>query len=391
MHRSPRFGIDARSLNQSEFLDRGIGRVVLETMPRLFRAAPEVQWTVFGPSSLPWPKWRDEWGTKFEVMEMPPLPPLSKSYFWARNLSHVRVMSATSPDAVFFTIHEQAPAWTPFPTLCMVHDLIWEAGRPNGPPSPKEHLKSWNDRTAVRKSSRVLCNSDCTRRDLAARYGVDAARVQTSPLGFDAALFSPDPAPSDVPALDNLPASYFLYVGGFDARKNVSAILEAYTRFCVARPNAESLLIAGAPVARKEFLELVQGVASNRLFNKVFILGHTSNEELAALYRHAKALIFPSDYEGFGLPLLEAMACATPVLTRKNSAIPEVVGDAALFLDEGKELPVSLLEGMLKVSNDPGLRADLAAKSLVRSKIFSWDRFSSGVLSGLFSCIGQDA
>jgi glycosyltransferase involved in cell wall biosynthesis len=208
-------------------------------------------------------------------------------------------------------------------------------------------------RPSVRRAARVLTGSDWTKRDLVERYGVAAEKVVVTPYGVDP-TFGPDG-----PAADGAP--YALFVGGLEPRKNPLAALEA-----VALSDSSLRLIVAGP-ARGRSAELSRAVSRFGLNSRVELRGHVAREELASLYRGASCLVFPSRYEGFGLPVLEAMASGTPVVATTAGSVPEVAGDAAILVDPGDA--AALAGGIERALAD---RERLRAAGLERSRSYTW-------------------
>jgi glycosyltransferase involved in cell wall biosynthesis len=208
-------------------------------------------------------------------------------------------------------------------------------------------------RPSVRRAARVLTGSEWTKRDLVERYGVAPEKIVITPYGVDPS-FGPDG-----PAVDSVP--YALFVGGLEPRKNPVGALEA-----IALVDGDlRLVVAGPEKGRRA--EVVRAAARLGLESRVEVRGHVAHEELAALYRGASCLVFPSRYEGFGLPVLEAMASGTPVVATTASSVPEVAGDAAILVDPGD--PVALAGGIERAIAD---RERLRAAGLQRARSFTW-------------------
>jgi glycosyltransferase involved in cell wall biosynthesis len=205
---------------------------------------------------------------------------------------------------------------------------------------------------SVRRATQVIAVSEWTKSDLVARYGIPAGKVTVTPNGVDPA-FSPDG-----PRRDG--AAYALFVGALQPRKDPVTALEA-----LARVDDLRLVVAGAD--RRSGDEVRAAVARLRLSDRVELLGHVEKDELATLYRGAACLVFPSRYEGFGLPVLEAMACGTPVVATSAGAVPEVAGDAAVLVEAGD--PEALAQGIARALVE---REHLVAAGLERVRGFSW-------------------
>lgn len=226
----------------------------------------------------------------------------------------------------------------------------------------------------------VITTSDASRADLVELAGVDPARVFVVPLAADPRLFSPDPDPGGAAAVRTRlgigAAPYLLLLHAADPRKNGDAAIRACAR--AAREGAvrdgaaraPTLVIAGAPPSEPPLQAALADAA--RAGVRVILAGYVSDEELAVLFGGAVAFLYPSRYEGFGLPLLEAMQRGTPVIAGRVSSIPEVVGDAGLLVDLGD--PDALPDAILRLWSDDALRARLSDRSRRRAATFSWER-----------------
>jgi glycosyltransferase involved in cell wall biosynthesis len=258
-----------------------------------------------------------------------------------------------SPTPVVMTVHDLAP--TRHPELLPHARSRWYWGR----------LVPWT----ARRAHAVLVPSMATKRDVVTLAGVPEARVHVTPWGVpldvDGARGAPTPA--EVRSTYGLPDVYALYVGTIDRRKDYRTLLEALRRL---DPRVH-LVVAGTLIAgRTDFPETVAGLGLDR---RVRALGYVPERELPALYRGAAVFVYPSFHEGFGLPVLEAMACGTPVVTYRTASLPEVAGDAALLLD----LPVTpetLASALTRVMRDEALRRRLTERGLARAATFDWRR-----------------
>ena len=205
---------------------------------------------------------------------------------------------------------------------------------------------------SARRAARVLAISELTKHDLVELYGVDERKVVVTPLAADPA-FTPDG-----PAADGDP--YVLFVGALQPRKEPTTAIEALS---LIGPDAPRIVLAGPDKGGREATE----EAARRLGVRAELRGHVAQDELAALYRGAGCLVFPSRYEGFGLPVLEAMASGTPVVGTTAGAIPEVAGDAAILVEAGN--PAALAGGIERALAD---HERLRAAGLARAARFSW-------------------
>ncbi|HMA35944.1 MAG TPA: glycosyltransferase family 1 protein [Chloroflexia bacterium] len=272
------------------------------------------------------------------------------------------------------------PFVSPAPTVVTVHDLIFLRYPERFPAAKRLYLTAlagWS----VRHARRLIAVSDATRHDLRALLGVPARRVTVVPNGVDLARFYPRP-PDAIAAFrraQGLPARMILYLGTLEPRKNLPALLRAYA---AARPDLDGaqLVIGGGHgwfyeeifrVARE--LGLAEGPGAVRF------AGYVPDAELPMWYNSATAFVYPSEYEGFGLPVLEALACGVPTIAGNRSALPEVVGGAGLLVDprSGAELAAALRA----ILGQPALAARLADAGPRQAARFPWAAAAQGTLA----------
>lgn len=268
---------------------------------------------------------------------------------------------------VYHSPYYLMPYFVPMPTLLTFYDLI-----PLFFPSyvsPRARLLfRFTMRMALRAARHILSISESAARDLAQHFAVDPQRITTTPLAPDP-CFQPQP-PAEIERVRQkyaLPAHFFLYFGINKPHKNLPALINAYAQWRTAA--AYPLVIAGAWDAR--YPESKQAAAQNNLGDAVTFLGPIPDADLPALYAAATAFIFPSRYEGFGLPVLEAMACGTPVACSNTSSLPEVAGDAALLFAPDD---ADALAGALTQLMDKSTRLHLRQRGLQQAARFTWQR-----------------
>ncbi len=228
-----------------------------------------------------------------------------------------------------------------------IHDLAFLRFPDMFLPGHRRRLEFFT-RQAVRRSERLIAVSECTKRDLCELLGADPERVDVVHHGVDHELFRPDGP------VARRERPYILSVGALQPRKNFLTLIRAYRQ--LKRP--VELLIAGQRGWMFEEIEREAG-------NGVVLLGHVSDAELPALYRGAAVVAMPSLYEGFGLPLLEAMACGAPVVASNASCFPEVAGDAAILCG-----PDDWVEALRQALDHPPPRE----RSLKRAAEFAWEK-----------------
>jgi glycosyltransferase involved in cell wall biosynthesis len=280
-----------------------------------------------------------------------PLELRARSQVWRMAVGLPLLLRRLRPALAHF--QHALPSACPCPAVVTVHDLSFE-----GDPSVMGLRDRFVFRTVVprsaRRAARVLAVSERTKRDLIELYDVPEEKIIVTPNGVDPA-FSPDGPRVDEPA-------FGLVVGTLQPRKDPEAAIEA---LALLGNGTLRLVFAGPDKGGRASAE--RAAERNGLVDRVVFRGHVSQDELAALYRGAACLVFPSRYEGFGLPALEAMATGTPVVATTAGALPEVVGDAAILVEDRN--PVALAGGIERALAD---RERLVAAGLERAKRFTW-------------------
>ena len=224
---------------------------------------------------------------------------------------------------------------------------------------------------SARASDAILTVSESSRRDIIDLFGVAAAKVHVVPGATDA-KFRPTSITHDVRAAlrrARIPDRYVLYVAAGRAYKNVDGLIRAYHQLVTRRGIPQSLVITGlAGRASTEINQLVVGLG---LDDRVVFSGFLDDELLPALYSAADAFVFPSFYEGFGLPVIEAMACGVPVAASNRTSIPEAVGDAGLLFDPAST--DQMADAIHRILSDAALRGELVARGAARARQLSWE------------------
>jgi len=272
---------------------------------------------------------------------------------------------------LLFSPLPEAPLGTNCRFVVMVHDLI--PLRFPSPLSPLTYYYRYYLPRILDQAEHILCNSMATARDLGRFFGIAAHKISPILLAYDREHFRP---------LGESTQPYFLYLGRLQPYKNLQRLITAFAALELG-PEYE-LWISGHPDRR--FLNRYQRqVRQLGLSNRVKFLGYVPYSQLPQLLNRAIVLVFPSLWEGFGLPVLEAMACGTPVITSDRGALPEVVGDAALTVNP--YLISGLTQAMGRVATEPQLRSDLRRAGLARAKNFSWEQTAQATLEVLQSFV----
>ncbi len=298
--------------------------------------------------------------------------------------THLRLsweMARQPPDVLFVPAHV-LPFVHPRSSVVTVHDLGYLYYPGTHQLLDRLYL-DLSTRYNARAASRVIAVSRATKDDLVQHCGIEPDKITVVYSGCDETMqpVEDEATVERVKARYGIRGDYLLYVGTLQPRKNLGRLLEAYTMVMkrAKRDETPCLVIAG----RKGWLydHVFQQVERLGLETEVIFPGYVPQNDLPALLSGARLFVFPSLYEGFGLPVLEAMACGTPVLCSNVSSLPEVAGNAALLVDP---LDVeSMAEAMNRLLQDEGLRAQLVERGLRQVRQFSWDRCARETLAVL--------
>lgn len=347
----------------------GIGRYLQQTLNELQRQAPRHRLLLIGSSADAATFGRDVSADVTLVGR--PLCGRAPNLLWHQTALPV-IAARARLDLLFMpAANRRLPLWSPCPTVGTVHDLS------------ALRLPGKYDRThdmyirhvlprLVRRLSRVVTVSESSRRDIAALAGIPSERITVVPNGVDTERMRPTPRAVALRKLAHrIPVDrpYLLYVSRVEhPGKNHVRLIEAFAQMKAAPAVPHRLVLAGPLRERAEIVQAAaeeSGVGADIIFTDFM-----PDEELPALYAAADALIFPSLYEGFGIPLLEAMACATPVAAARTSSLPEVAGEAAVYFDPRD--PADMAAAVRRLLHTPGLRRRMVGAGLARVRHFSW-------------------
>lgn len=260
------------------------------------------------------------------------------------------------------------PFWAPVPVVLTVHDVSY-ALHPEWYPYHIGPARQWFYRRSARSATRIITVSHFSASEIARAYGIAADQIVVAPLGVDP-FFTPADADLPNPLPSPVTPPYVLHVGDIHERRNLTIIIDALVevRRHFGPVAGMSLVLAGVD---RGVVEGLCGLAEAAGVGEAVVpLGAVSEEQLRALYRGATALVYPSVYEGFGLPLIEAMACGTPVIASRNASIPEVTAGAAMLLDPHDVRP--WIDAITRVAHDESARSSLRERGLARAAQCTW-------------------
>ena len=335
-----RVGIDGRAFTSPA---AGVRRYVSELVPALLSIGAPLDVIALGGSGASLP-------AEVQHVSEPWHPPTNLG--WAA-VGLPRAARRAAVDLIHAPAYT-APLYSAVPVVLTIHDVSYER-HPEWYPYRRDRLRRAFYRRSARAASHILTDSEFSRSEIAAAYDIAPDRMTVAPLGAPAGIVAP----------------FLLHVGDLHERRNLSVVvrglIEARRRLETQPP---SLVLAG--VDRGIGDRLAAAAADSGVPDAIVRLGAVSESTLRSLYRGAAALVYPSRYEGFGLPLVEAMASGTPVLASRAASIPEVVGESGMLLDPDDSRRWA--DAIVHVITDPVLRARLRDDGLARAAMFTWER-----------------
>jgi glycosyltransferase involved in cell wall biosynthesis len=354
-----RVAIDARKLH-----DFGIGTYIRNLLRQLARIDPDTEYVLLARQA-------DldvgaQLGPNFRTVLEP-----SPNYSFREQIHVPWVLRRERPD-VYHAPHYILPAGVRCRSVVTIHDcihLMFPQYLPNRAAYAYARASMW---AAARRSDCILTVSEASKRDILHFFNVRPEKIVVVYNAIDD-HFRVTPAEEDVARVREryqLDHKFVLYVGNIKPHKNLVRLIEAFAELRRTGFEEVKLLIIGDEISKLPALR--RAVHSHKLHKHVRFLGYVSDQTLGILYRLASTFAFPSLYEGFGLPPLEAMASGTPVVTSNVSSLPEVAGDAAVLVDPYDV--DSIVDGLRQILSDPTLAAELQRRGLERSREFSWER-----------------
>jgi glycosyltransferase involved in cell wall biosynthesis len=351
--------IDARKLH-----DFGIGTYIRNLLRQLARIDHDTEYVLLcRPGDL---DIAAELGPNFRGVLEP-----SPNYSLREQLHVPWVLRRERPD-VYHAPHYVLPAGVRCRAVVTIHDcihLMFPQYLPNKAAYAYARASMW---AAARRSDCILTVSEASKRDILHFFDVPPEKIVVVYNAIDEHFWE-TPAEEDVARVREryqLDHEFVLYVGNIKPHKNLVRLIEAFAEFRRGGFESVKLLIIGDEISKLPALR--RAVHRHKLHKHVRFLGYLPDRTLAILYRLATVFVFPSLYEGFGLPPLEAMASGTPVVTSNVSSLPEVAGDAAMLVDPYDV--DSIVEGLRRVVTDRALAGELRRRGLERAREFSWAR-----------------
>jgi glycosyltransferase involved in cell wall biosynthesis len=364
MRTNKRIGFDARPVLASY---SGIGQYVRQLFPAMFHIDSTTEWVAFAPTRHMTHLNSLEAMTSLEVKPFEPR--------WFPNL----MGNVNESLDLFHGTNFKAPDYGQKKTVLTIHDLWLDRNPAYSKKLFGQRLSTWKTRRSAIRADKIIAVSQFTKQEIHEVFAIPHENIAVIYHGCSCDMF-PDCTEEtwrDVRRrLGISERPFILFLGGAEPRKNHRVLFEAFAHS--ARLIREfTLVVLGDETVRA--VSLHQTAQALGLSKVLTCLGSLSTADLRVLYSHAEALVFPSFYEGFGIPLLEAMACGTPIITGHNSALPEVAGDAALYVNvrDSEQLGVELE----KLVDDSELQEQLRNKGFDRVKHFTWERAARETLA----------
>lgn len=321
---------------------------------------------------------------------LPPdwFPELADNFHWKiipfpRLWTHCRLSFALwqdKPDVLFVPAHV-LPLYTPPKTVITIHDLAYEVF-PEAYSGFARWYNRWSDTRATKVATKIITPSQSTRQDLINFFQVPTSKIVTIPLAVDSLPAKRQPIPPTIKKI----GPFFLMVGRLETRKNTAHAIAAFAKLKEKYPTLpHKLVLVGKPGFGYETIRQTIDNLPDKIKKEVIEVGYASNDELGAYREAATAFIYPSLYEGFGLPLLEAMAAGLPIIAGDSSSIPEVVDDAAILVN-----PLSideLVSAMQTLATSELSRKQIANRGKERVKNFAWEKTAEATLKVLEEAI----
>jgi len=357
----------------------GIGWFTYETLRRMTQSHPEIQFhfffdRAFDPSFI------------FSDNIIPHVipPPARHPWLWYAWFEWSLPYMLNKVKADLFLSHDgHMSLSTKVPTHLVIHDLAFEHYPQFVGKNAAHYYRKYTPQFA-RAAKSIATVSEYSKQDISNLYQIDAHKIDVVYNGVNESYKALDDASKQlVKAKYSNACDYFLYVGSIHPRKNVKHLFLAFDQFKKKQNCPVKLLIAGRKAWMFQDIEATYEAMEFK--QDVIFLGHLLPDELAKVIASAHTLLYPSVFEGFGIPIIEAMNCDVPVITSNTSSMPEVAGDAGILIDPNK--PEEIADAMLKMYADSSFRMSLIEKGRIQRQQFSWDKTAMKLWSSVERCL----
>ena len=360
-----KIGIDARPLRCGTTRMRGIGRYLLNQLRAMLTLAPDCEFTLYGNDAI----WHQDYFSSFLSFKNIHYSAFHPSFWKDLDLFHLTDPLPLIPGTPLLPYPSED-----LPLIATIYDLIPLAFR-EAYLDPNPQMKREYDEKLVFLQEHCqifLAISNFVAEDAQSRLQLEANRIVPVLGGLDP-VFQTPLLPEDISAIRqkyDLHEPYFIYSGGTDFRKNLITLIVAFAK-AVRDFGLDYSLVFTGELNEKFLRNTTERLRCEDILPRMKTLGYVSDDELKCLYHESTAMVFPSLYEGFGLPALESMACGSPVIAARRGSLPEIVGDAGLLIEP--ENPTQIAEAMKTLAEDANFRERLIKKGTERAKRYQWE------------------
>lgn len=357
----------------------GLRRVAIKTLLAMVKQRPDHEYIVCSNSiqdQLNHPR------ISQELLKVPPfLPQVLWDQFLFPHLAIPLAVKRLQPDVIFHT-NNMISYWQIVPSVVFIHDMT-----PFIVPESFRYVHAVYQqryfRFAAKNASKILTNSEHSKKDLCRIFKIPESKVTIVPLAGEIKDQVDMERVSKICLQERFGITdpFILYVGAIHPRKNVKRLIQAYSKLKTTQNIPHKLVLAGSLLWMAE--KALQSIEFQQVKSHLIFTGQVTDAELVALYSQCDAFVYPSVYEGFGLPVLEAMSLHAPVITSNTSSLPEVAGNAAVLVNPLEVEDIA--QGMWKVLEHPDFADELRRKGEQRAKMFSWEKTGAKVLEVLAS------
>lgn len=287
---------------------------------------------------------------------------LPEARLWSQ-LTLSKELRRNEPDVLFVPSHV-IPLLSKVKSVVTIHDLAYRFFPQSYSNFDRRYI-NFATSVSVSKASKIIVPSHATKNDLVKLHKIDPKKIVVIPLGYNEDVFNPNKDYQDSP----MKRPYFFYVNRLEYRKNTQLLIDAFVLLAKERKDVDLVLAGKAGYGYVDIERKLNNLPA-AIRSRIITPGYLPQYDSARYMKHALALVCPSIYEGFGLPILEAMAIGTPVIASNSSSLPEVAGDAAILLPPNN--PLSWAASMSRIIHQKELSASLRAKGIIQAKKFSW-------------------
>lgn len=360
-----RIGVDCRIIQESE--PAGTAHYTKELVRALLDADSENKYLLFFNQEKNIPEEFKHPNAQIIILPHKSLPFISSHWQFSRALKKCRL-------DIFHATANALPIGYNGVSVLTIHDLAIYIN-PEWFPKQSFSTKFIVPRSLA-KAKKIIIPSESTKQDLQKIFRVPANKIKVIYEGVRTEEPSEETKSLSLEKFALQEKKYFLFLGTIEPRKNLIALIAAYEILIQKNPDAPMFILVGGKGWKND--DIFEAIEKRGLENKIKYLGYVSNKEKFVLMKSALVFVYPSLYEGFGLPILEAMSLGTPVITSRISSIPEIAGDASLLIDPNNDGEIA--NALKKLWKDDNLRAELIAKGKNQSAKFSWTKTAEQTL-----------